>query len=75
MRTLILTQYFDTLRSIGAQSRASTVFLPHSPGGAADLSRQIAEAIMVGNQAPGPHDPHPGGGTGTVPPTVPARAA
>src|SRR5207302_945864 len=35
----------------------------------------IAEAIMVGNQAPGPHDPHPGGGTGTVPPTVPARAA
>ena len=75
MRTLILTQYFDTLRSIGAQSRASTVFLPHSPGGAADLSRQIAEAIMVGNQVPGPHDPHPGGGTGTVPPTVPTRAA
>jgi regulator of protease activity HflC (stomatin/prohibitin superfamily) len=73
MRTLILTQYFDTLRSIGAQSRATTVFLPHSPGGAADLSRQIAEAIMVGNQVPGPHDPHPGG-TGTVP-TVPARAA
>ena len=74
MRTLILTQYFDTLRAIGAQSRTTTVFLPHSPGGAADLSRQIAEAIMVGNQAPGSHDPHPGGGTGTVP-TVPARAA
>jgi len=74
MRTLILTQYFDTLRSIGAQSRASTVFLPHSPGGLADLSRQIAEAIMVGNQAPGPHDPHPGGATGTVP-SVPVRAA
>ena len=74
MRTLILTQYFDTLRSIGAQSRASTVFLPHSPGGAADLSRQIAEAIMVGNQAPGSHDPHPGSESGSVP-TVPARAA
>jgi regulator of protease activity HflC (stomatin/prohibitin superfamily) len=52
MRTLILTQYFDTLRAIGGQSRATTVFLPHSPGGAADLSRQISEAIMVGNQAP-----------------------
>jgi regulator of protease activity HflC (stomatin/prohibitin superfamily) len=74
MRTLILTQYFDTLRAIGAQSRATTVFLPHSPGGAADLSRQIAEAIMVGNQAPGPHDPHPGGEAASVP-TVPARAA
>jgi regulator of protease activity HflC (stomatin/prohibitin superfamily) len=55
MRTLILTQYFDTLRSIGAQSRATTVFLPHSPGGVADLSRQISEAVMVGNQAPVPH--------------------
>jgi len=76
MRTLILTQYFDTLRAIGAQSRATTVFLPHSPGGAADLSRQIAEAIMVGNQAPGSgsgsHETH---STGSVPPTAPARAA
>jgi regulator of protease activity HflC (stomatin/prohibitin superfamily) len=80
MRTLILTQYFDTLRTIGASSRATTVFLPHSPGGAADLQRQIAEAIMVGNQVPGqapghgpePHEPHP---AGSVPPTVPARAA
>jgi len=72
MRTLILTQYFDTLRAIGAQSRATTVFLPHSPGGAADLSRQISEAIMVGNQAP--HDqtlPQ----TGSVPTSSPARAA
>lgn len=76
MRTLILTQYFDTLRAIGAQSRATTVFLPHSPGGAADLSRQISEAIMVGNQAPGPHEPRPAGASvGTVPASVPARAA
>ena len=77
MRTLILTQYFDTLRAIGAQSRATTVFLPHSPGGMADLSRQISEAIMVGNQAPGPaHDEHrSGGAAGSVPATTPARAA
>ncbi|MBV8888929.1 MAG: SPFH domain-containing protein [Alphaproteobacteria bacterium] len=73
MKTLILTQYFDTLRSIAAQSRATTVFLPHSPGGAADLSRQISEAIMVGNQAPPPSGP-PAAQTGTVP-GVPARAA
>jgi len=72
MKTLILTQYFDTLRAIGASSRATTVFLPHSPGGAADLSRQISEAIMVGNQAP--HDqtlPQ----TCSVPTSSPARAA
>jgi regulator of protease activity HflC (stomatin/prohibitin superfamily) len=76
MKTLILTQYFDTLRAIGASSRATTVFLPHSPGGAADLARQISEAIMVGNQAPGhgpePHEAHP---ASSVPPTAPARAA
>ncbi|MBV9552680.1 MAG: SPFH domain-containing protein [Alphaproteobacteria bacterium] len=78
MRTLILTQYFDTLRAIGAQSRASTVFLPHSPGGMADISKQIAEAIMVGNQVPGPgaagHETQREG-TGSVPPSAPARAA
>jgi regulator of protease activity HflC (stomatin/prohibitin superfamily) len=74
MKTLILTQYFDTLRAIGASSRATTVFLPHSPGGAADLSRQISEAIMVGNQAPGPHEPAHAV-AGSVPPTTPARAA
>jgi regulator of protease activity HflC (stomatin/prohibitin superfamily) len=76
MKTLILTQYFDTLRAIGASSRATTVFLPHSPGGAADLSRQISEAIMVGNQAPSLHEPHPAaGGSGSVPASAPARAA
>ena len=80
MRTLILTQYFDTLRAIGAQSRAITVFLPHSPGGMADLSAQVAQAIMVGNQVPGhaavpsaPHEPH--GGSGSVPTIAPPRAA
>jgi regulator of protease activity HflC (stomatin/prohibitin superfamily) len=78
MKTLILTQYFDTLRAIGASSRATTVFLPHSPGGAADLSRQISEAIMVGNQAPheGPApSPPQAGSAGSVPTTSPARAA
>jgi regulator of protease activity HflC (stomatin/prohibitin superfamily) len=52
MHTLMLTQYFDTLREIGKNSNASTVFLPHSPGGMNDLMEQIAQAIMVGNQVP-----------------------
>jgi len=50
MRTLMLTQYLDTLRSIGARGNSNTIFVPHSPGGMGDLMRQIAEAIMVGNQ-------------------------
>jgi regulator of protease activity HflC (stomatin/prohibitin superfamily) len=67
MRTLILTQYFDTLRAIGAQSRASTVFLPHSPGGVADLTQQLSQAIMVGNQSPRPPETPPVP-AGSVPP-------
>merc|ERR1711933_652899 len=30
---LLITQYFETLRDIGAQSKAQTVFVPSGPGG------------------------------------------
>lgn len=52
MTTLLMTQYFDTLRMIGIQGHATTVFLPHSPGGMGDIRQQIAEAVMIGGQAP-----------------------
>jgi regulator of protease activity HflC (stomatin/prohibitin superfamily) len=52
MHTLMLAQYFDTMRDIGKNSNASTVFLPYSPGGMSNMMEQIAQAIMVGNQAP-----------------------
>lgn len=51
MRTLLLTQYFDTLARIGTQSHATTIFLPHSPGGLTDVMNQIATAVISGNQA------------------------
>ena len=50
MRTLLLTQYFDTLARIGTQAHATTIFLPHSPGGLADVMNQIATAVISGNQ-------------------------
>jgi len=34
------------------QGHATTVFLPHSPGGMGDIRQQIAEAVMIGGQAP-----------------------
>lgn len=34
MDIVLMTQYFDTLKDIGAHSKASAVFIPHSPGGA-----------------------------------------
>ena len=37
MALLLLTQYFDTLQSMAEKSGSRTIFLPHSPGGMADI--------------------------------------
>jgi len=43
---LLITQYFETLRDIAANSKAQTVFLPHSASAVADVSAQIRNGIM-----------------------------
>jgi len=43
---LLITQYFETLRDISAQSKAQTVFLPHSAGAVGDVASQIRNGIM-----------------------------
>jgi regulator of protease activity HflC (stomatin/prohibitin superfamily) len=48
MVVLVLTQYLDTLKSIGAQS--NTIMLPHSPGALSDLMGQIRAAIVAGGE-------------------------
>lgn len=51
---LLITQYFETLKQIGAHSKASAVFIPHSPGeGVRDISAQIRNGVMQGGAAPG----------------------
>jgi len=46
---LLITQYFETLKEIGANSKASSVFIPHSPGdGVRDISSQIRNGLMQG---------------------------
>jgi regulator of protease activity HflC (stomatin/prohibitin superfamily) len=50
---LLITQYFETLKEIGANSRSNSVFIPHSPAaGVSDISSQIRNGIMQGG-APG----------------------
>lgn len=46
MRTVMMTQYFDTLKEIGANSRTNTLLLTHSPGGLANLDAQLQEAML-----------------------------
>mmetsp|Transcript_82878 Transcript_82878/g.239451 ORF Transcript_82878/g.239451 Transcript_82878/m.239451 type:complete len:296 (+) Transcript_82878:87-974(+) len=48
---LLITQYFETLRDISAQSKAQTVFLPHSAGAVGDVASQIRNGIMQGGAA------------------------
>lgn len=64
METLVLTQYFDTLRDIGASDRSHTVFLDHSPAGVGDIRRQIIAGREVksetgSNGTSAPRSPEP----------------
>lgn len=46
MNLVLMTQYFDTLKEIGASSRTNTLVIPHSPGAMADLVDQIRTSMM-----------------------------
>ena len=50
MALLLLTQYFDTLQSMADKSSTQTIFLPHAPGGMADIYQQVQQAVMVGSK-------------------------
>jgi hypothetical protein len=47
MELVLMTQYFDTLKEIGAQGKSNTIFIPHSPGGVADITGQIRDSILA----------------------------
>lgn len=52
MNLVLMTQYFDTLKEIGASSRSNTVLVPHSPGALPDLAAQIRDALITVQQVP-----------------------
>ena len=54
MNLVLMTQYFDTLKEIGMSGKASTILIPHSPGGMGDISDQMRNAIITANQVTGP---------------------
>ena len=53
MQLVMVTQYFDTLKSIGENDRTNTLFLAHSPGAVRDLSDQILQSMLVAGKANG----------------------
>lgn len=51
MQLVLVTQYFDTLKSIGESDKTNTLFLSHSPGAVRDVSDQILDSMLVAGQA------------------------
>lgn len=44
---VMLTQYFDTMKEIGASSKNTTVFIPHGPGSVADVATQVRNGMLM----------------------------
>jgi regulator of protease activity HflC (stomatin/prohibitin superfamily) len=51
MQLVLVTQYFDTLKSIGESDKTNTLFLTHSPAAVKEVSDQILESMLVAQRA------------------------
>jgi len=51
MQLVLVTQYFDTLKSIGESDKTNTLFLSHAPGSVKEVSDQILESMLVAQNA------------------------
>lgn len=66
MTLVMMTQYLDTLKEVGANSRTNTIMLPHSPGGLSSFFEQLRNAVVIGMETaqaaqPSPQAPLPNG--------------
>jgi regulator of protease activity HflC (stomatin/prohibitin superfamily) len=51
MQLVMVTQYFDTLKSIGESDKSNTLFLAHSPMAVKEVSDQIMQSMLVAGRA------------------------
>lgn len=51
MMLVLVTQYLDTIKEIGAQDKSNTLFMSHSPAAMGDLFKQLQDAVMIGQKA------------------------
>ena len=51
MQLVLITQYFDTLKSIGESNKTNTLFLSHSPASVKDISSEIMQAMVGAGKA------------------------
>jgi regulator of protease activity HflC (stomatin/prohibitin superfamily) len=50
MNLVLMTQYFDMLKELGASSRTNTILIPHSPGNLSSLTEQMRNAMIEADQ-------------------------
>lgn len=50
MNLVLMTQYFDMLKEIGASSRTNAILIPHSPGNLSSLTEQMRTAMIEADQ-------------------------
>ena len=53
MQLVLVTQYFDTLKSIGESDKTNTLFLSHAPGAVKEVADQIMQSMLVAERAKG----------------------
>ena len=51
MQLVLITQYFDTIKSIGELDKTNTLFVSHSPGTVRDISDQLMQSMLVAQRA------------------------
>jgi len=47
MQLVLVTQYFDTLKSIGDNGKTNTLFVSHTPGAVQSISEQIMQSMAA----------------------------
>ncbi|MBL6752267.1 MAG: SPFH domain-containing protein [Nevskia sp.] len=58
MNLVLMTQYFDTLKDIGASDKSSTLFVPYTPGNLGEIAAQMRDVLLTTGQ-PLPRTPAP----------------
>ena len=51
MQLVLVTQYFDTIKSIGESDKTNTLFLSHSPGAVREISDQVLQSMLIAERA------------------------
>src|SRR5580692_3464218 len=51
MQLVLVTQYFDTLKSIGEMDKTNTLFLSHSPGAVKDVADQVLQSMLIADRS------------------------